>query len=190
MALMSTATYGTGTGIGTGCARGEVRHARERLQPALLDRLTDSAPQARSEPESSQWIDAARLREAVLRDLAWLLNTTCALDRSSEAQYPEAARSVVNYGIAPLAGSCMSEIDPAQLEETLKQAIVRFEPRLLPASVDVRYVAEAAQGGRYNVLTFEIAGTLWCAPYPMPILVRTDLDLESGVASLRPLAER
>ncbi|RKP44637.1 type VI secretion system baseplate subunit TssE [Trinickia fusca] len=189
---MSTATYGTGKGNGTstGSARGEARRVRERLQPALLDRLTDAAPQSRSELDSSQWIDAARLREAVLRDLAWLLNTTCALDTSNEAHYPEAARSVVNYGIAPLAGSCMSEIDPVQLEETLKQAIVRFEPRLLPASVDVRYVDEAAQGGRYNVLTFEIAGTLWCAPYPLPILVRTDLDLESGVASLRPLGER
>ena len=171
--------------------RADARRTRERLQPALLDRLTDAAPRSRAEFDSVQSIDAAGLRETVLRDLAWLLNTTCVLDATQEACYGEVACSVVNYGIAPLAGTCMSEIDARRLEEMLRLAIVRFEPRLLPDSVEVRCIADSAQGGvRNNVLTFEIAASLWGPSGPTPMVIRTDLDLESGVASLHTLAER
>lgn len=171
--------------------RDDARRTRERLQPALLDRLTDPAPHSRGEPQSAQSIGSARLRETVLRDLAWLLNTTSALDDTQEACYGEVARSVVNYGIAPLAGTCMSEVDARRLEEMLRLAIVRFEPRLLPDSVDVRCIADPAQGGsRHNVLTFEIEASLWGPSGPAPMVIRTDLDLESGVASLHALAER
>lgn len=171
--------------------RPDARSTREPLQPTLLDRLTEAAPPSRAGSEPIPWIDAVTWRETVLRDLAWLLNTTCALDGAQQARYGEAAQSVVNYGITPLAGTCMSEIDARGLEEILRLAIVRFEPRLLPESVEVRCIADPAQGGgRHNVLTFEIAASLWGPSSPTPMLIRTDLDLESGVASLRALAER
>ena len=49
--------------------------SQDRLQPALLDRLTDEEPDRKLEPREQRALSKARLRQAVLRDLAWLFNT-------------------------------------------------------------------------------------------------------------------
>ena len=51
---------------------------QERLQPALLDRLTDDNPESQVEPREMRVMSRNRMREAVLRDLSWLFNTTLA----------------------------------------------------------------------------------------------------------------
>ena len=47
----------------------------ERLQPALLDRLTDNNPDSTVEARGERVIDIDRLRDIIRRDLSWLLNT-------------------------------------------------------------------------------------------------------------------
>jgi type VI secretion system protein ImpF len=48
-----------------------VEHAlTERLQPSLLDRLTDDDPTNSKETRDSRVIDLRRLREIIQRDLA------------------------------------------------------------------------------------------------------------------------
>jgi len=49
---------------------------QERLQPALLDRLTDDEPDKKLEPREMRVLSKRKLRESVLRDLAWLFNST------------------------------------------------------------------------------------------------------------------
>ena len=49
---------------------------QERLQPSLLDRLTDDEPEKKQESREKRVVSLRRLREGVLRDLAWLLNTS------------------------------------------------------------------------------------------------------------------
>ena len=72
--------------------------ARDRLQPVLLDRLTDKQPQSRQERAGSFLMSGKLLRDSVLRDLQWLLNTTnFGADHDINAM-PRARRSVVNYG--------------------------------------------------------------------------------------------
>ena len=44
----------------------------ERLQPSLLDRLTDDAPTVLTEPREARVLTKGQLRTAVLRDLAAL----------------------------------------------------------------------------------------------------------------------
>ncbi|TEU39226.1 type VI secretion system baseplate subunit TssE, partial [Burkholderia cepacia] len=53
---------------------GREGNLRDRLQPALLDRLTDDTPQRASEAPGAQWIGTAPLRAAGLLDLAWRLS--------------------------------------------------------------------------------------------------------------------
>ena len=48
--------------------------ARNRLQPALLDRLTDDARGDRIEADDRRVMSKAQLRQAVLRDLSALFN--------------------------------------------------------------------------------------------------------------------
>jgi len=160
------------------------RGARDRLQPALLDRLTDAAPHERTEAPLAQWVDERTLRAAVLRDLSWLFNCANLQEAIDGAAYPEAANSVINYGIRALAGMQMSGIDLAGLETRLREAIVRFEPRFLPGSIDVRCITDPRAMHHQNRLTLEIRATLWSVPYPLEILLLSDLDLESGVVSL------
>ena len=55
---------------------GEALIPQERLQPSLLDRLIDDEPEKTVEAPDQRVLSKARLRQAVLRDLAWLFNTT------------------------------------------------------------------------------------------------------------------
>ena len=50
--------------------------AQERLQPSLLDRLTDGEATSGKEPLEAKVLNKQQLRAAVLRDLSFLFNTT------------------------------------------------------------------------------------------------------------------
>jgi len=50
--------------------------ARERLQPALLDRLSDDEPANPRESRERRELSMRDLRRAVLRDLGWLFNAS------------------------------------------------------------------------------------------------------------------
>ncbi len=56
---------------------------KERLQPALLDRLTDDEPEKPQESRDKRVLSTNRLRECVLRDLAWLFNASRMPDNES-----------------------------------------------------------------------------------------------------------
>ena len=100
----------------------DLRH-RERLQPSLLDRLSDDEPGTTQESRAMREFSLVRLRETVLRDLAWLLNTTNLASAQSLAAYPLVAESVLNFGVPELAGRMISTTDGVSLERALRQSI-------------------------------------------------------------------
>ena len=69
---------------------------RDRLQPALLDRLV------RDHGEGGRVISKAELRAAVLRDLSWLFNAVQPHPQWAEER-PALVGTVLNYGLPPLA---------------------------------------------------------------------------------------
>jgi len=162
---------------------------RDRLQPALLDRLVDRAPHQGRELDGAV-MSRAQLREAVLRDLRWLFNTTNAQSEHDMQAYPQVRRSTLNFGLRPLSGKHMSEIDWVDLEDSIRRAILDFEPRILADSVEVRCVSVAQVLEHYNILSLEIAGVLQCVPQPQEFLFRTDIDLENGHMDLHDLGNR
>jgi type VI secretion system protein ImpF len=154
---------------------------QERLQPALLDRLLDDEPGNRKpEPVEQRVMSKPRLRQAVLRDLAWLFNSVGWGARLDAAAYPQVARSVFNYGLPPLSGATASTLDVVDLERAVKHAIRDFEPRIDADTLEVEAIASEAFLDRHNVITIQIRGTLWAQPVPLEILLRTDMDLETG----------
>ena len=154
--------------------------ARDRLQPVLLDRLTDKAPQSRQERAGAFLMSGKLLRDSVLRDLQWLLNTTnFGADHGINAM-PRARRSVVNYGVRGWAGGRMSEVDFADVEAAIRAAIIDFEPRIMKDSIDVRCVTDATDLEHHNLLALEIRGTLWSVPYPIEFILRSELDREAS----------
>jgi type VI secretion system protein ImpF len=157
---------------------------RDRLQPALLDRLTDDSRGAGSEAEDRRALSKAQLRQSVLRDLTWLLNAVQPLARVG-AQYPHAAESVLNFGLPPLSGQLASKIDVSQIERAIRQAILRFEPRILEHSLSVQAMESDSVMDSHNIIEFEIRGLLWAQPVPLELLLRTQLDLEAGQVAVR-----
>lgn len=154
--------------------------AKDRLQPALLERLTDHEPTRRSERADAVYINEARLRAALLRDLAWLLNTGNASAEIDFDGLPQAQRSVLNYGLAPLAGQLLSELDWGDVERSIRQAILDHEPRILRDSLSVRLLPSVDTLNHHNTLQFEIRCQFWSVPYPMELLLKTSMDLETG----------
>ena len=159
--------------------------ARDKMQPSLLDRLTDNAPDKQQEPVSSNVISNSALRRHVLRDLQWLFNTINNEAQNDLSQLAHVRRSVVNFGVAPLAGKRMSDIEWQDIQQKLTDAILHFEPRILPQGLSVRCISDTQSLDLHNVLSIEIKGRLWCVPYPLTFLFRTDVDLENGHFDLK-----
>ena len=156
---------------------------RERLQPSLLDRLTDDEPHKKQESRERRVVSMQKLRECVMRDLSWLLNTGNLSQTQDLVDYPFVEISVLNYGIPDVAGHTISSTDVLSMERQVRQSIVNFEPRILRNKVKVRAVVREDQMDA-NVLTFEIEGELWAEPFPERIFLRTQVDLETGVVSV------
>ncbi|MGZ5119622.1 MAG: type VI secretion system baseplate subunit TssE [Burkholderiales bacterium] len=160
----------------------------ERLQPALLDRLTDHEPHNKQpEPRETRVINRSRFREAVLRDLAWLLNATRLSARGELAGLPHVEASVLNFGLPALSGETASQLDTLALENGIKQALQRYEPRILSSTLDVKAMMRENELDHHNVVSIEIRGTLWAHPLPIELLLRTDLDLETGEVRIHDL---
>ncbi len=156
---------------------------QERLQPCLLDRITDEAPEQKQESRDQRVVSLRRLREAVLRDLGWLLNASNLASLEDLSEYPHVAQSVVNFGVPGLAGTLVSGVDVAEFERKIRQAILDFEPRILRDTVKVR-LAVAADQMSHNAMTFEIDRQLWAQPVPQRIYLKTEIDLELGEVKL------
>jgi type VI secretion system protein ImpF len=160
---------------------------QERLQPALLDRLTDDEPETRQEPRERRVMSKSRLRQAVLRDLVWLFNATRLEAGTDLAKVPYVRRSVINFGLPALSGQAASSLDVSDLERSIRQSILDFEPRILPATLQVRALLVASQLDHHNVIGVEIHGQLWAQPVPLELLVRTEIDLETGKVEIADL---
>ncbi len=154
--------------------------ARDKLQSSLLDRLTDHSPDKTHEPTNSMLITHNTLRRNVLRDLQWLFNTINNEAQQDLSAYGDVQRSVWNFGVAPLAGQNISDIEWQDMQRKMTDAILHYEPRILPQGLQVRCVSDLKSLSLHNMLSIEIKGRLWCVPYPLEFLFRTQVDLESG----------
>jgi type VI secretion system protein ImpF len=151
----------------------------ERIQPCLLDRLSDDQPENKLESRAARVISPSRYREAVLRDVRWLFNTSSRLASEELAEFPEVASSVLSYGIRDLCGRITTSIEIAELERELTNAVNRFEPRVIPGSLQIRAIEDTA-GSSPSVLSFEIHADLWANPIPEHLFIKTEIDLETG----------
>jgi type VI secretion system protein ImpF len=154
-----------------------------RSLPSLLDRLTDDDPAERRDAEHKRFASTKQLRDSVLRDLSWLLNSVRLSSVQELSGFPQVAKSVLNFGLPDLTGRMASSVDRPELERQLCQAIRHFEPRLLPQTVVVQVVT-AAHESRHNNLQLSIDAKLEAHPVPLYVRLRSDIDLETGEVSI------
>lgn len=156
----------------------------DRLQPCLLDRLTDNEPEVSKESRDQRVVSIRRYKNAVLRDLEMILNSKSHPLGDNIYEFSEAARSVLNYGIPDVCGATFSTINPAEYEAQVKQAILCFEPRITRNQLSIRIVSPE-DSENIRAISFEIDGELWAQPLPDHLFVKTEVDLETGHHKLK-----
>ncbi|USI74903.1 type VI secretion system baseplate subunit TssE [Sphingomonas morindae] len=169
-----------------------------RINPSLFDKLVadleldglrdddaeitglDRAPRFYTVPRLERFSEAA-LRATVLRELNWLFNTTSLASAQDLDQAPEVARSVLNYGLADLTGKLLTRQSVQARARDMREAILRFEPRVERRSLDVD-----VDGGhaRANSIAFTIRGDLTTAVRALPVEFRTDVEIDTGAATI------
>ncbi|MFY9476167.1 MAG: type VI secretion system baseplate subunit TssE [Aquabacterium sp.] len=176
---------------------------QERLQPSLLDRLTDEAPGTTSEPPQARVLTRQQLRAAVLRDLSWLFNANRAepsrrmghVQRSPQVlaelalwqQCPMAQRSVLNFGLPSLSGESIGKLDLRATARDIEQAIIDFEPRIDPQTLEVDVQIDGSAREHHNQLKLVIRGHMWNQPVPLELLLSAAMDVETGQSVVRDL---
>jgi type VI secretion system protein ImpF len=149
----------------------------EKLQPCLLDRLTDDEPGKREESRAQRVVSLQKYRKGVLRDLEWLLNTHAylsvdGLETFNLKDYPEAYRSVINFGTRQLCGVVTPDLE--RLQEEMGEAVRVFEPRITPRSLTIHADMER------NMILFDVQGDLWANPLPEHLHLKTSVDTETN----------
>ena len=148
----------------------------EKLQPCLLDRLTDDEPDKQEESRTQRVVSLQKYRRGVLRDLEWLFNTHGYLGVDTDTfdlkDYPEAWASVINFGTRQLCG--LTAPDMEKLQEELGETIQIFEPRITPRGLTIHADMER------NLVMFEVDGDLWANPLPEHLHVKSTVDVETG----------
>lgn len=150
----------------------------ERLQPSLLDRLTDQEPGTLKEGRDARVIDLTRLREIIQRDLSWLLNTNNIESTFDAKAFPNVARSVLNFGLREISGEFSTEERAELIRQSIEQAITAFEPRIIKGSVDVALHPDE-KGGEMTV-SLDIRADMWAQPLPLELYLRSQVDLTTG----------
>lgn len=118
-------------------------------------------------------------RSHVLRDLRWLLNSRCHPRSSPVHAYRHVASSTLNYGLQDMVGTLDSQIEPEDVILAVRTAIIRYEPRIVPASILVSLLG-GAQTFDLDSFGLEIQGDLWAQPVNEPLTLRSQW---SGVAN-------
>ena len=157
---------------------------KDRLQPSLLDRLTDLRPDKKRESSSQQVLSQKQFKDAVIRDLGWLLNSVSMDSVFDLSAYPEVENSVLNYGLPDISGHTAASIDTSDLEKRLRSVIYEFEPRFIQNSLKIKVRSDPAEMS-HNSLVFEIEGVVFGQPMPFQVLLRSELDLECGQFNVR-----
>lgn len=143
---------------------------------SALDRLIDEEPANSAEAPPTRAQSVRRLKDALRRDLEWLLNTRRIAEPPDES-LKELNRSLYVYGLPDFTTySLSSPKDRVKLVRLLHATVRTFEPRL--ANIRVVPLEESVPGTR--TLRFRIEGLLMMDPAPEQVSFDTVLELTSG----------
>jgi type VI secretion system protein ImpF len=94
---------------------------------------------------------------------------------------------VLNFGLASLSGESAGRLDMSAVSQDIKQAIIDFEPRIDPDTLDVDVMLDGSMQSHHNQLKLVIRGQMWNQPVPLELLLNASVDVETGQAVVRDL---
>lgn len=169
--------------------------AESGVLPCLFDRIVRSL--GRGGAPDNRKMDSRAYRDAIRRDLEWLLNsrrrrtreelerTTMSTaakssieDVASLYDHDELPTCVLNYGIRDFNGAAVNPDDARVMEgirAEIRDAIRQFEPRIVFESLKVEPIQNEKEP---SLLAFSIEAELWALPEWESL--RIDIDLNTG----------
>ncbi len=152
------------------------RAGNEVLRPSILDRLTDTSK--KSTTQSFEGIGVRELKQAVARDLEWLLNTRIWLPWQLD-RLEEASSSILAYGMPDLSTFSWTVAEDARaIARKIEEAIRTFEPRLLSRSIKCEVLpSDDVSDFRLRI---RIEAILDVEPINEPVLFDTGIDVAGG----------
>lgn len=146
--------------------------------PSVLDRLLDFEPGVKHEPHTSHAESLRQYKQAVWRDLEWLLNTRRVVERIPPA-HKELQRSLAAYGLPAFSAA---ELDSSAegVRRAIETAIRTFEPRLS----DMAVVLVAARADE-RALVFRIEARLRVEPVAEPVMFSATISLDDGACAVQ-----
>ena len=151
------------------------RNSQIKTTASILDRLIDYEPDVSKELPKSRAKTLTELKQAVRRDLEWLLNTKRSVVEIPES-LEETTNSMATYGLRDLTGLGIS--NPAEQQRLIKEVektLKTFEPRFMDLKVKLEPMNNLERSMR-----FKIEANLDVEPAPEPIVFDTVLELGTG----------
>jgi type VI secretion system protein ImpF len=142
---------------------------------SVLDRLIDDDLKQSEAIHLTRSQSLRKLRDAVRRDLEWLLNTRQPVEPAPEST--ELYDSLYMYGLPDITSLSVSNMrDRQRLTQAIQAAVAKFEPRIANPRVNLVTVGE----DKVPTLRFVIEGLLRVQPTPEHVSFDTVLQLSSG----------
>ena len=124
-----------------------------------------------------QVITEAVLRQEVARDLDALLNTIALESSIDMTDAPYVRKSIVNFGIPDLTKRSIDEVGVNDIPDEIRAAIINFEPRLAPDSLQVE--RDTSVDAAELKVRFIVRADLICEPVHVPVEFVADV-IETG----------
>jgi type VI secretion system protein ImpF len=157
-------------------------HRPVQARDSWLELLQDDRPRQAREGDPVAQSDLDRHKQALARDLEALLNARCCpLEARLLEGFPQARRSLLNYGITDL--SSLSLLNPDHrmlLRDQIRSAIGQFEPRLTEVRVSLDLPSPFSR-----MLRFRVEARLEVHPQHPPVVFDALLQLSSNACRIR-----
>lgn len=152
------------------------------ILPSLLDRLTDDESESVHRSVNKMSSEKA-LRTVILRDLNWLLNTWNLQSVGFPAEVKGLADSVLNYGVKDLSNIIDRRNIITKIKDEIRQAIIRFEPRIAPSSLIVE--EQERDDPNSHDVSFLIQGELVGQNEGQYLFCKTNIDIDLKSVSVK-----
>lgn len=123
-------------------------------------------------------VTEADLQRAVSRDIEVLMNTVNLAASIDLHDQPEVGRSILNFGFPDVVHRTIDEITVDDIRHEIAAALVTFEPRLLPGSIDVK--RDTGIDKLELKIRFVVRADLNCDPLNVPVEFTADLERDTG----------
>ncbi len=142
---------------------------------SVLDRLIDDAPREAADAPGTWESSVQELRERLVRDVEWLLNTRRIAEPLPES-CSDVQRSVYQFGLPDISSMGATDEARERLARAVTECIELFEPRL----TTVRVVPKDAGDGAGHGLHFTVEALLRLDPSPERVVFDTIVETISG----------